>query len=401
MSRASDQLAPFAVAEAGTRGRQHADPFAEGDSPFELDRARILSCPAFRRLMHKTQVFVTGLSDHFRTRLTHTLEVVAQSQRLARAIGANARLAGAIALAHDLGHPPFGHAGEVALAKCMADHGGFEHNLQSLRVVDYLEHPYPPFRGLNLSYELRESLIKHHTRYDHPDRAAPMDDDAARDLLASGPRPPIEGQIANLGDAIAYALHDTEDALFDLSRHGDGGDLHESVLSADQLAASPLWAEAAARVQAVWPAAPTHAIRRPVLDEVNRLLIDDAAAESRRRIEAAGIGSPDAARIAAMDAVAFSATMQAKLDAHQNLLRDAVYRHPSVARMDAEAKRIVSELFAVFVDDPAKLPARFSARIGVQSPHRVACDYIAGMTDRYCRGEHDQWVKRRSGDPLS
>ncbi len=399
MSRASDQLAPFAVSECSSRGRQHADPFAEGDSPFELDRARILSCTAFRRLMHKTQVFVTDLSDHFRTRLTHTLEVVAQSQRLARAIGANARLAGAIALAHDLGHPPFGHAGEVALAKCMTGHGGFEHNLQSLRVVDYLEHPYPPFRGLNLSYELRESLIKHYTRYDHPDRAAPMDDATARELLASGPRPPIEGQIANLGDAIAYALHDTEDALFDLANIADRGNLRESVLSADQLAASPLWAEAAARVQAVWPSSPTHAIRRPVLDEMNRLLIDDAAAESRRRIEAAGINSPDAARNSPTDAVAFSSTMQAKLDAHQNLLRDAVYRHPSVARMDAEAERIVSELFAVFVDDPAKLPARFSTRIGGQSPQRVACDYIAGMTDRYCRGEHDQWVKRRGGDP--
>lgn len=397
MSCAPEQLAPFAVAESASRGRQHADPFTEGDSPFELDRARILSCAAFRRLMHKTQVFVTGLSDHFRTRLTHTLEVVAQSQRLARAIGANARLAGAIALAHDLGHPPFGHAGEIALAQCMAGFGGFEHNLQSLRVVDYLEHPYPPFRGLNLSYELRESLIKHHTRYDHPDRAAPMDDAAARELLASGPRPPIEGQIANLGDAIAYALHDTEDALFDLSRHGEGGDLHENVLSADQLAASPLWTEAAARVQAIWPGAPTHAIRRPVLDEMNRLLIDDAAAESRRRIVAAGIDSPEAARNSASDAVAFSLPMQAKLDAHQNLLRDAVYRHPSVARMDAEAKRIVSELFAVFVDDPAKMPARFSARIGEQTPQRVTCDYIAGMTDRYCRGEHDQWIKRRGG----
>ncbi|GJQ27459.1 MAG: deoxyguanosinetriphosphate triphosphohydrolase-like protein [Phycisphaerae bacterium] len=400
MSRATEQLAPFAVAEAASRGRQHPDPFAGGDSPFELDRARILSSTAFRRLMHKTQVFVTGLSDHFRTRLTHTLEVVAQSQRLARAIGANARLAGAIALAHDLGHPPFGHAGEIALAQCMADHGGFEHNLQSLRVVDYLEHPYPPFRGLNLSYELRESLIKHHTRYDHPDQAAPVNDDAARELLASGPRPPIEGQIANLGDAIAYALHDTEDALFDLSWHGDGGDLRESVLSSDQLVASPLWAEAAERVQAVWPGAPTHAIRRPVLDEMNRLLIDDAAAESRRRIESAGIDSPDAARTSPTDSVAFSSAMEAKLDVHQNLLRDAVYRHPSVARMDDEARRVVSELFAVFVKDPAKMPARFSARIGDQTPQRVACDYIAGMTDRYCRGEYDQWVTRRGGTRL-
>lgn len=397
MSRATEQLAPFAVAEAASRGRHHTDPFAGEDSPFELDRARILSCTAFRRLMHKTQVFVTGLSDHFRTRLTHTLEVVAQSQRLARAIGANARLAGAIALAHDLGHPPFGHAGEIALAQCMADHGGFEHNLQSLRVVDYLEHPYPPFRGLNLSYELRESLIKHHTRYDHPDRAAAIMDDAARQLLASGPRPPVEGQIANLGDAIAYALHDTEDALFDLSRHGDGGDQLDSILSADRLAASPLWAEAAARVQKACPGSPTHAIRRPVLDEMNRLLIDDAAAESRRRIESAGIDSPDAARTSPIDSVAFSSAMQAKLEVHQNLLLDAVYRHPSVARMDAEARRIVSELFAVFVKDPAKLPARFTARIGEQTPQRVVCDYIAGMTDRYCRGEYDRWVTRRGG----
>src|SRR5262245_56724725 len=200
------ELAPYGVNASRSRGRRQAEAIPS-DPPFDFDRRRILHCTAFRRLVHKTQVFVTHEGDHFRTRLTHTLEVVAHAQRIAQRLRLNVALAGGVALAHDLGHPPFGHAGEKELAQHMQGHGGFENNVQSLRVVDFLEHPYPGFRGLNLSFELRESLIKHSTPYDRPDEAPPADP-STRELLDSGLLSPLEGQVANVADQIAYTIHD-------------------------------------------------------------------------------------------------------------------------------------------------------------------------------------------------
>jgi len=370
----SAPLAAYAVEDQSSRGRAHAEDVAE-ESPFELDRSRILACTAFRRLMHKTQVFVTDAGDHFRTRLTHTLEVALQAERLARKLRLNERLAAAIALAHDLGHPPFGHAGEIALAEAMRDYGGFEHNRQSLRVVDYLEHPYPAFRGLNLSFEVREALIKHRTRYDKPDER-PADDSVIADLLATGPGPTLEGQVVNLADAIAYTLHDIEDGLL------------EAGLGEEVLESSRIWREASASIRKRQPGASVHAIRRPVLDEIARLLHEDAAAETARRLSAARIGTVDDARKAGLELVSFSEQARRGLGELQELLLKSVYRTHRVVRMDSKARRLIGDLFAAYLAEPALMPERFTRRIPEQGPHRVICDYIAGMTDRFCQEEH-------------
>ncbi|MBI5764952.1 MAG: deoxyguanosinetriphosphate triphosphohydrolase [Planctomycetes bacterium] len=370
----SATLAPYAVRDDSSRGRRHADALAQSQSPFELDRQRVLNCMAFRRLMHKTQVFVSDSSDHFRTRLTHTLEVVAQAQRLAKLLHLNDRLAGAIALAHDLGHPPFGHAGEVELSAIMKNHGGFEHNLQSLRVVDFLEHPYPEFRGLNLTFELRESLLKHRTRFDNP--AGDAADSSHRDLMDSGPQCPLEGQVANLADQMAYTLHDTEDGLVD-------GALTEEIL-----APSRIWRLAADEVRAIHPAAPVAAVRRPILDRIATRLHQDAAAESLRRINDAGVKSPDDARVNAADLIGFSSSVQDGIDELQAILLQALYRNHRVIRMDSKARRLIRELFDAYLAEPNLMPERYVTRLSTHGPHRVICDYIAGMTDRFCQEEH-------------
>jgi dGTPase len=370
-----ESLAPYAVTAANTRGRAHDEPDPAGEDPFEADRRRILHCMAFRRLMHKTQVFVTDCGDHFRTRLTHTLEVVAQAQRLARRLAVNDRLAGAIALAHDLGHAPFGHAGEKALAELMADSGGFEHNLQSLRVVDYLEHPYPTFRGLNLSFELRESLVKHETRYDDPLRGGRLDA-TAQALAQTGPGAPIEGQIVNLADTIAYTLHDVEDGLV------------EGLLTEEMLQSCALWRDAAAPVRAACGQAPIHSVRRPVLDHLARRILEDAVAESSARIAAEDVASIDDVRRCRRCLVAFSAPLQAHVKELGGLLFDAVYRHHRVVRMDFKARRLIDHLFAAYLEKPNLMPQRYAERIANQGVQRVICDYIAGMTDRFCQTEH-------------
>jgi len=376
MQGPSSPLATHAVTESASRGRVFPEPGAASQPPFETDRDRILNSMSFRRLRHKTQVFVTDLGDHFRTRLTHTLEVQIQAERLAGLLNLNDRLAGAIAMAHDLGHPPFGHAGEEALAELMNGHGGFEHNVQSLRVVDYLEHPYPDFRGLNLSFELRESLIKHRTRYDKPGAAPP--DPTAKDLLDTGPQPPLEGQVANLADAIAYTLHDIEDGLVE-------GALNESTINA-----SRLWREASSETRTRHPQAPIEAIRRPILDEIARRLHEDATNESNQRIRAADVKSVDDVRRTPDDLVGFSGDMQAAIDELQGVLLQAVYRNHRVIRMDAKAKHLIRDLFEAYLGQPELMPQRYSARVREQGVHRVICDYIAGMTDRFCQEEHRQ-----------
>lgn len=370
----SPDLAPYAVHAARSRGRRHPD-VAPVDPPFELDRRRILHCTAFRRLMHKTQVFVTHEGDHFRTRLTHTLEVVAHAQRIASRLRLNAPLAGAVALAHDLGHSPFGHAGEKALAELMATHGGFEHNVQSLRVVDYLEHPYPAFRGLNLSFELRESLIKHCTPFDKPEAVGPPREPATRELLDTGRLPPLEGQVANLADQIAYSVHDLEDGLM------------QGMIAEDALAGCDLWREAAAPIRADFPQAPIAAVRRPILDALGDRLAADVVTESTARIAAASVQAVDDVRGAVRPLIAFSSEMERRLGDLQGLLRRHVYRHHQVVRMDSKARRLIRELFAAYSAEPNLLPPRYFERIAEQGAPRVICDYVAGMTDRYCRQE--------------
>jgi len=359
-------LKPYAVTAAGSRGREHREEFPRRYDPFALDRQRVLHAAAFRRLEYKTQVFVTGEHDHYRSRMTHTLEVASIARRLCTALQVNVSAGELIALTHDLGHAPFGHAGEQALAELTRDHGGFEHNAQSLRVVEYLEHPYPAFRGLNLSYEVRESLAKHCTIFDRPG-AHP---------LADGTRAPLEGQIANLADRVAYDSHDLEDAA--------GAGLVEEA----DLNTIDLWKEASAPVRAAHRGLPLAAVRRPILDRLESMLLDDIVAESRRRIAAARVRRVDDVRACGRELIAFSAAMETRVRALEAFLLERVYRHPRLIRMDSKARRFIARLFEAYVDEPRLLPPRFVRRIDEQGVHRVVCDYIAGMTDRFCQDEY-------------
>jgi len=363
-------LQPYAVHAVDVRGRLHPETTPAGADPFELDRRRIVHSTAFRRLQFKTQVFIAGEHDHFRTRLTHTLEVVDVARRLAGALGANAALAEVIALAHDLGHPPFGHAGEQALAERMAGHGGFEHNAQSLRVVEYLEHPYPPFRGLNLTYEVREGLGKHRTLFDRP---VWRDSD-------DGPRASLEGQIACVADRIAYDCHDLEDAV------------GAKLVDAADLAAIPLWREVAESLSGGRGAQPLAAVRRPILDAIEDALIADVISESQARIRESRVETVADVRRWPEDLAAFSPAMLEKLGAIESFLAARLYRHRRVARMDEQAKRQVEGLFDAYLRAPGLLPGRYERRAEEQGLHRVICDYIAGMTDRFCREQYRRLV---------
>ncbi|MCP4589306.1 MAG: deoxyguanosinetriphosphate triphosphohydrolase [bacterium] len=380
---AQQAFAPLVVHAVDSHGRRHVEPEIAGDieptapprDAFELDRQRVFSSASFRRLKYKTQVFVTTEHDHFRTRLTHTLEVAQVARRLARALGVNEVLAEVIALAHDLGHAPFGHAGEVTLRRMMQGHGGFEHNLQSLRVVDYLEHPYPPFRGLNLTYETREGLAKHATPYDQPDAGA-SGDPALAELNASGRWPTIEGQIACVADTIAYDTHDLEDAI------------GATLLTESKLDGVELWHQAAAPVRAAYPDAALPAVRRPILDRLADLLTADVVEASTLRAKTSPAADVDGVRRAPQTIVGFSAPMQTRVEALQAFLKKEVYRHERLMRMDEQAPRFLERLFEAYLNSPDRLPPRFAGRVAEQGVHRVVCDYLAGMTDRFCEEDY-------------
>ncbi len=361
-------LAPYAAHSAATRGRAHPEPPAVARSEFQRDRDRIIHSTAFRRLEYKTQVFVNHEGDLFRTRLTHSLEVAQIGRSIARNLRVNEDLVEAIALAHDLGHTPFGHAGQDALAECMQPYGGFEHNLQSLRVVDELEERYGGFDGLNLCFETREGILKHCSL------------DNARRLGALGQRflerrqPSLEAQIANLADEIAYNNHDIDDGL------------RSGLLALSQIEEVPIFARHARQVRAQFNAL---AERRLVHETVRRMintLIVDLIAETRRRIGEAAPDSIDAVR-AAPPLVAFSDGIRREADELKVFLRDGLYRHYRVMRMTSKARRIVRELFAAFMDDPRLLPADHRRRAERDRPRAIA-DYVAGMTDRYAIKEH-------------
>ncbi len=374
MSEAHAQLAPYAADSSATRGRVHVEPPDPLRTAFEVDRHRILSCTAFRRVRSKTQVFGGASHDHYRTRLTHTLEVAEIARLIAKSLRADETLAHTIALAHDLGHPPFGHAGETALAELMHDHGGFEHNVHSLRVVDYLEHPYPAFRGLNLTYEVREGLLKHVTRYDRPNEVgAAAADDAHVDLLSSGPQPTVEAQIVASADRLAYDLHDLEDAM------GAG------LVDAGRLVQVGWWTRARAERADLPGDAGLHAIRRPVLDRMLDMAVADLIEASMPGLSR--LSSVDEVRKSAAPCVVFSSGMGGLIDELEGLLFREVYRTEQVRRTDDEARRMVVQLFRAFLQRLDALPPRFRSRTNEQGQYRVICDYIAGMTDRFCEAE--------------
>jgi dGTPase len=360
-------LVPYAVS-VSAHGRKIAEPAPQGRSEFQRDRDRIIHSGAFRRLEYKTQVFVNHEGDLFRTRLTHSIEVAQIGRSIARRLRLNEDLVEAVSLAHDLGHTPFGHAGQEALNVCMKDHGGFEHNLQSLRVVDVLEERYAAFDGLNLCFETREGILKHCSL----EHAAQLGRVGERFL--NGKRPSLEAQIANLADEIAYNNHDVDDGL------------RSGLLTLEQLASVRLFARHLNEVRAAYPGL---AERRMIHETVRRMintLVTDLIAQTEQNIHTHAPQSVDGVR-AAPPLVAFSAEMHELNRELKSFLRTYLYRHYRVMRMTAKARRIIGDLFSAFMEDPRLLPPQFNAAAEIERARSVA-DYIAGMTDRYAIREH-------------
>jgi len=362
------ELAPYAAQPHASRGRRVPEPPPEGRSEYQRDRDRIVHSAAFRRLEYKTQVFVNHEGDLFRTRLTHSIEVAQIGRSIARVLGLNEDLVEAIALAHDLGHTPFGHAGQDALNECMRDYGGFEHNLQSLRVVDHLESRYGAFDGLNLTFEAREGVLKHCSRRN----AEKLGEVGARFLL--GLRPGLEAQLANLADEIAYDNHDVDDGI------------RSGLIHLEALEEVPIFARHLREVRVAFPELRD---RRLVHETVRRMinaLVTDLTRQTRANIEAARPASIDEVRAAAALA-AFSEPLRAEQQALKAFLRHNLYRHYRVVRMTFKSQRIVRELFAAFLSERRLLPPEFQRR-GEHDLPRAIADYIAGMTDRYAIREH-------------
>ena len=362
------ELAPYAVNETNSRGRKVPEAAPQGRSEFQRDRDRIIHSNAFRRLEYKTQVFVNHEGDLFRTRLTHSIEVAQIARSIARRLRLNEDLAEAISLAHDLGHTPFGHAGQDALNACMKAYGGFEHNLQSLRVVDVLEERYAAFDGLNLCFETREGILKHCSA----ENAAQLGDLGERFL--NNRRPSLEAQIANLADEIAYNNHDVDDGL------------RSGLITLEQLAAVPLVATHLHEVRMAHPDLPE---RRVVHETVRRMintLVTDLIRQSESDIGSRGLATLEDVRNApAM--IAYSSEVNEQQRELKNFLRIHLYRHYRVLRMSAKAQRIISDLFGVFMADSRLLPPQFQ-NLAEQDRARAVADYIAGMTDRYAIREH-------------
>lgn len=346
--------------------REYPEPQTPPSDPFELDRRRVLRCSAFRRLDYKTQVFLPHQHDHDRTRLTHTLEVAQAGRMIARALGLNEDLVEAVALAHDLGHPPFGHVGESVLNELLAGQGGFEHNRQSLRIVDYLEHPFPEFRGLNLTNVTRECLGRHETRYDAPET------ETNRHFA------PLEGQVVDLADEIAFTAADLEDALA------------LGIVRGEALRDLSLWRRVWKRAAYLYPKARGIHRRIQALHGVLDVLCEDGIAQTKQNLSERRIDSPQAAREAADRCVAFPAETAESLSQMQTFLFEHVYRHEEIVRQDQAAAKILRELFEAYLADPSKLPKRYLLRVETKLDNlpRVVCDYVAGMTDRFCRVEH-------------
>ncbi len=363
-------FAPFAAQSSQTHGRLHPELSAAPRSEFQRDRDRIIHSTAFRRLEYKTQVFVNHEGDLFRTRLTHSIEVAQIGRTIARLLNLNEDLVEAIALAHDLGHTPFGHAGQDALNACMREHGGFEHNLQSLRVVDILEERYAEFEGLNLTFESREGILKHCSLAN----AGKLGTVGERFLNKQ--QPSLEAQIANLADEIAYNNHDVDDGL------------RSGLITLEQLSEVQIFARHLAEVRAKYPALQG---RRVVTETVRRIintLVLDLVNTTRMNVENSGVQTLDEVRLAPPLA-AFSPAL---LDEHRELKRFLLrhlYRHYKVARMSAKAGRIISDLYMAFTGDARLLPPAHQARESLEGARAVA-DYIAGMTDRYAMREHRQ-----------
>ena len=377
--------APFAERPETSRGRFTPEPASRTRSAFARDRDRIIHSTAFRRLKGKTQVFVAHEGDHYRTRLTHSLEVAQIARSLAHALGLDQDLAEAIALAHDLGHPPFGHAGEDELQARMADWGGFDHNVQTFRVVTKLEARYPAFDGLNLSWETVEGVVKHNGPVDHR-----LDEPAWQAIagyaagrpdwdLELGGFASLEAQVAAIADDIAYNNHDVDDGV------------QSGLLDLDELAEVPLIGPVLAGVRRDWPHLDMRMTRLEAVRRMIGVMVEDVLAETERRLAEAKVQSVQDVRAAKRSMVAFSPAMLAELGGLRRFLFERMYRHYRVNRIRSQARRILAEMFDLFVAEPDVLPPEWAARARTDDPvrrGRAVCDYIAGMTDRFAIEEH-------------
>ena len=360
-------LAPYAQFSADTRGRKFPEEPPDWRTHYQRDRDRVIHSRAFRRLEYKTQVFLNGTGDHLRTRLTHTMEVAAIARNIARALKLNEDLVETIALAHDLGHSPFGHKGEMVLDKLMKDHGGFEHNRQSLRVVEALEQKYPGFAGLNLTWEVREGLAKHETSYDHPANRHGFEAKSAS----------LEAQVANLSDEITYYSHDLDDGL-------DSGLLSEKQLSRQVR----IWRHAARTVEEQYGELPEECRRYFIIRCIIDGQVRDVVATTEERIIESRVRSTDDVRRQSRPLVRYSSKRRKLNWELRDYLYKNLYYNPVVHEPNERAVRVMEQLFQYYVKNPSEIGTQSRKRIKKIGLHRAVCDYIAGMTDRYVMQEH-------------
>jgi dGTPase len=366
LDREEEVLAPYAMHTRHSRGRRHPEEPHPFRTLYQRDRDRIVHSTAFRRLMYKTQVLVSQTNDHHRTRLTHTLEVAQISRTIARQLGLNEDLTEAIALAHDLGHPPFGHAGEAVLDACMKDHGGFEHNLHGLRIVEVLEYRYAGFPGLNLSWEVLEAQALHSKRRDAPE---------ARDFVGVG-QPFLEAQVVDAADSLAYDCHDIDDAL------------SVGLITFDDLDEVEFWRRAVELCRQCYPAIGPLQFQPAVVRQLIDWLVTDLLEQTRQRLRQHRVRSVADVRQAPELIVAPGAEVRALKTALEEFLLRRVYRHYRVLRMATKGGRLLRSLFRECCQAPELLPERYARRALAGSVERTVCDYLAGMTDRYAQEEY-------------
>jgi dGTPase len=377
-------LAPYANHAERSRGRLQPEPESATRTAFQRDRDRVIHSVAFRRLKHKTQVFIYHEGDHYRTRLTHSLEVAQISRSIARTLRLDEDLAECVALAHDLGHPPFGHTGEDALKECMAPFDGFDHNAQTLRLLTKLERRHAAFDGLNLAWETLEGAVKHNgplsgpnARKKEPLPAAIAEYARTHDLWLSS-HAGLEAQVAAIADDIAYNNHDVDDGL------------RAGLFSFEEARELPLVGPAIGRVERDYPAAPRDIVIAEAVSALIGAMVDDVTRETTARLVGLAPKDADAVRYAGRQIVDFSEPMQAQLRGLRAFLHENVYRHYKVNRARSHARRIVAALFEVFSAEPETLPPQWRAQGGEAEKARAVCDYIAGMTDRYAISEHEK-----------
>jgi dGTPase len=362
-----ESLAPYAMKGKDSRGRKYKEPEHSYRPMYQRDRERIIHTTAFRRLEYKTQVFVNHEGDHYRTRLTHTLEVAQIARTIARALYLNEDLAESIALAHDLGHTPFGHSGEDTLEDIMKDHGGFDHNLQGLRVVDELEERYPDFKGLNLTWEVREGIVRHSTSYDKPHFS---------EEFSSKESPSLETQVVDLADEIAYDSHDLDDGLA------------SGILTEKGLGELVLWNEVMDKIQEAYKELTPQMRRYQAIRFIINASVTDLIRQSEGNLKENNIRSVDDVRKTPHRLIVFSEDMNKKRTALREFLFNNLYQNYRVMRMADKASRFIKDLFVVYLSKPEALPSPYRERARSEDVYRVICDYVAGMTDRYALDEY-------------